>query len=50
VISNKIIVEPNVFPFTLLNYIANVNPKIWERLFYVSSIRTILQKQSINKK
>jgi predicted SAM-dependent methyltransferase len=44
VISNKIIVEANKFPFTLLNHVANINPKLYEKFFYVASIRTILQK------
>ncbi|HIH10118.1 MAG TPA: class I SAM-dependent methyltransferase [Candidatus Diapherotrites archaeon] len=34
VVSNLLVVEPNVFPFTLLNSIANLFPKYWERLFY----------------
>ena len=46
VVSNRLIVEPRVFPFTMLNPIANIMPKFWERLFYVSSIRVVLQKKN----
>jgi len=43
-ISNRLIVEGRVFPFTILNFFANLHPKFWERLFYASGIRVILEK------
>lgn len=44
VIENKIVVEDNVFPFTLLNGLANIFPRFWEKLFYVVSGKVILKK------
>ena len=42
VISNKLIVEKKI---PILNYIANIFPKYFERFFYVSGIRVILEKK-----
>ena len=44
VISNQLVVESSIFPFTLLNYVANILPRYWEKLCYVSSLRVILEK------
>ncbi|MDO8428046.1 MAG: methyltransferase domain-containing protein [Candidatus Diapherotrites archaeon] len=49
VVSNKLVVEPKVFPFTLINPIANIFPKYWERMFYVAGLKVILEKQTVPK-
>ena len=46
VVQNTIVVEDNIFPFTLLNVLANVFPRSWEKLFYVAGGKVVLKKQS----
>ncbi len=51
VVSNRLVVEPKFFPFTLLNICANIMPRFWEKLFYCSGIVVVLEKapNPINK-
>ncbi|MEM4257195.1 MAG: methyltransferase domain-containing protein [Candidatus Diapherotrites archaeon] len=44
VISNQLIFEPKVFPFTLMNILTNLFPKYWEKFFYACEIKVKLQK------
>lgn len=44
VVSNELVFEPSVFPFTLINPIANIFPRFWEKFFYVCAINVKLQK------
>lgn len=43
VVKNELIIEKK-FPFSLLNHVANLAPKFWERAFYVSGLRVVLEK------
>ncbi|GEM_PF-6809020 len=47
VISNKLVVENHIFPFKLLNHIANLFPRQWEKLFYVCAIEVVLGKKGV---
>ena len=43
VITNELVVEKK-FPFNVLNTVANLVPKFWERALYVSGLRVVLEK------
>ncbi len=46
IIKNELIIENRFFPFTLLNKIANINPRQWEKLFYVCALKVTFQKNN----
>ena len=47
VVSNRIYVGHEHGPMAPINWLANVSPKWWERLAYVSNVKVILQKQAL---
>jgi len=48
IISNLLVVESRIFPFTLLNKVANLTPKFWERFCYCEAVSVKMQKTSYN--